>query len=370
MAKIKTTLFPAVLRDRTLLMTEIGQERPKQINMINSKMEVIPHLLSFQNFNTIILLTKANVKYIIIMIFIDFSYHFHPSRQIMELLKLRYFHVVAQQQHVTRAADMLHIAQPALTQAIKSLEHELAVPLFKKRGRNICLTEYGIMLKEKLDRLLPEFDGIVGDMQRLKGQLRKTVRLNILAATTFVINAIVDYRKLHPDIIIDLEQNAWTEGSDITIYTNGVTRTGENCKSRCVKEEKIYLAVPQDSRYASLPCVSLSEMQSERFVMLSGSRLFRAICDKLCAYAGFVPQILFESDSPNAVQNIISTGTGIAFWPEYSWGKLNNHNVKLLPMIDPHCQRELIFELHQSAEASEYAEDFYDFLLKRTETTL
>ena len=97
--------------------------------------------------------------------------------------------------------------------------------------------------------------------------------------------------------------------------------------------------------------------------MLTNSRLFGAICNKFCSMAGFYPKILFESDSPGAVQNIISTGTGIAFWPEYSWGSLANQDVVLLPITNPVCKRELILELHLRTPASEYAEDFFDFLV-------
>ena len=79
--------------------------------------------------------------------------------------------------------------------------------------------------------------------------------------------------------------------------------------------------------------------------------------------AGFYPKILFESDSPGAVQNIISTGTGIAFWPEYSWGSLAIQDIVLLPITNPVCKRELIIELHERTPSSQYAEDFFDFLV-------
>ena len=79
--------------------------------------------------------------------------------------------------------------------------------------------------------------------------------------------------------------------------------------------------------------------------------------------AGFYPKILFESDSPGAVQNIISTGTGIAFWPEHSWGSLANQDVVLLPITNPVCKRELFFELHQRTPRSQYAEEFFDYLV-------
>lgn len=68
----------------------------------------------------------------------------------MELTQLRYFMEVAESQHMTRSAEKLHVAQPALSRTIKRLEEELSVPLFAARGRNIVLTEYGRYLKEKL----------------------------------------------------------------------------------------------------------------------------------------------------------------------------------------------------------------------------
>lgn len=282
----------------------------------------------------------------------------------MELYKLKYFYTVAQLQHVTKAAESINIAQPALTQAIKSLEKELGVKLLVKQGRNIVLTDYGRYLKRRLDVLLPEFESLPKEIEQLKTQINKTVKLNILAASTFVINAIVEYRQMHPDAVFDFEQNEQKYDCDIVITTNSLsTPMSKSYINRCVKKEKIYLAVPKNSPYAKLDSIDLSAVREESFVMLSSSRLFGVICEKFCSCAGFYPKILFESDSPNAVQNIISAGTGVAFWPEYSWGELKNDNVVLLPISSPVCQRELILELHDRLPYSEYAEEFYQFLL-------
>ena len=134
---------------------------------------------------------------------------------------------------------------------------------------------------------------------------------------------------------------------------------------RCIKEEKIYLAVPKSSDYATYDSVDLHMVKDESFIMLSSTRLFGALCNKFCSLAGFNPKILFESDSPSAVQNIISMGSGIAFWPEYSWGKLNNKNVVLVPISFPICQRDLIVQLQERVPRSAYAEDFYNYLLQK-----
>lgn len=282
----------------------------------------------------------------------------------MEIAKLKYFYEVAVSGHVTKSAEKLNIAQPALSQAIKSLESELNVKLFYKNGRNVYLTESGKFLKEELDRILPQFDGIKSGIEKLQTNLKNTVKINILAASTYVINRIVKFREENPEVIIDLEQNEFRSDSDITVYTNSIESLNGKSLKRCVKEEKIYLAVPSGSKYGENDKVNLADLKNEKFVMLSGSRMFRTICDKLCACAGFTPQILFESDSPNAVQNIISTGSGIAFWPEYSWGKINNKNVKLINIETPVSQRELFFELNESSVKSKYAEKLFEMLIK------
>ena len=72
----------------------------------------------------------------------------------MELLQLEYFYAVAQNQHMTRTAEQLHIAQPSLTQSIRRLEKELGVPLFYRSGRNIALTTYGEALQNALTPVL------------------------------------------------------------------------------------------------------------------------------------------------------------------------------------------------------------------------
>ena len=284
----------------------------------------------------------------------------------MDIQKLRYFYTTAQLEHITRASEMLHISQPSLTQAIHLLEDELGVPLFAREGRRIVLTEFGIALKKRLDVLLPEFDNLTSEMQQLKQSVTKTVKLNILAASSFVINTIMDYKQKNPDVIFDFEQNELKYDCDIVITTNGLdTDSSKNYLRRCVKKEKIYLAVPKDSKYAELDSIELSSVKDESFIMLSSTRLFGAICNKFCSAAGFYPKIIFESDSPTAVQNIISMGAGIAFWPEYSWGKLQNKNLKLLPISNPICERDLIIELQDRLPKSIYAQDFYNFLLKK-----
>lgn len=284
----------------------------------------------------------------------------------MDIQKLKYFYTTAQLEHVTRSSEVLHISQPSLTQAIHSLESELGVPLFQREGRKVVLTEFGIHLKQRLDVLIPEFDRLAIEMEELKQSVTQKIRLNILAASSFVINTIMEYKKENPEAIFDFEQNETKNNCDILITTNGLkNNTEKKYMHRCVKKEKIYLAVPKDSSYAEVSSLELSAVKDESFIMLSNTRLFGAICSRYCSIAGFYPNVIFESDSPTAVQNIISMGAGIAFWPEYSWGKLHNENLKLVTITEPICERDLIVEHYERQPKSLYSEDFYNFLINK-----
>lgn len=280
----------------------------------------------------------------------------------MELQKLRYFYVTAKHGHMTRAAESIRIAQPALSQAIHSLEAELGVPLFEKRGRNIVLTEYGTFLQARLESILPEIDALPEEIASLKGRVNKTVRMCILAASPLIIDLVVRYRHQNPDVIFDFEKRVDARGADIIITTDGVPSPLGNAAQRHVRTEQIFLAVPRESEWATRERIALSEMANEEFVMLSGSRPFGVTCNRLCSMAGFIPRVLFESDSLAAVQNIIGTGTGVAFWPEFSWCTMENPDVTLLPISSPDCRRDLIVERHERPAQSPYVLDFYQFL--------
>ncbi|MBQ9113600.1 MAG: LysR family transcriptional regulator [Clostridia bacterium] len=282
----------------------------------------------------------------------------------MELAKLRYFYTVAKYGHVTRAAEAIHIAQPALTKAIKQLEEELGAPLFYKKGRNIFLTVYGEYLKNKLESLFAQLDSIPTEIEILKQEERNTVKLNVLAASTVVTDAVVSYKKKHPEVFFQVIQNETETDCDISVTTDmaDVSLLPAFQKRRTMAE-KIYLAVPKNSKYANYSSVSLKEVKDEGFVNLAGSRLFRAVCDRFCAYAGFKPHNSFESDSPVAVRNIIGASAGVGFWPEYSWGSVST-DVALIPIVEPECQREIVIGLHESPLPSTVAPEFYEYLIQ------
>lgn len=278
----------------------------------------------------------------------------------MEFMQIRYFLETAKTKHMTNSAKNLHITQPALTQAIRRLERDLGVPLFAAKGRNIVLTEYGKYLQKKLEPLMDQLDAIPEQLKMMAALESETIHMNVLAASSLVMEAIIEYKKEHEEIHFQIQQNSESELYDIAVTTKLFYQETEE-ENRFACDEEIYLAVP-DARFGNRTSISLGEVADEGFISLLGSREFRYICDRFCQHAGFTPRIIFESDNPSAVKNMIAANMGIGFWPEFTWGSAVNERVRLLKIDDPVCQRDIIINYNQNKPDSRNVLDFYQFL--------
>jgi DNA-binding transcriptional LysR family regulator len=280
----------------------------------------------------------------------------------MELTQLRYFYEAAKFEHITKAANALKIAQPAITLSIRRLEDELGVKLFRRCGRGVALTECGHHLYSKLEEIFKILDPIPEDLSHIANFEKDTVTINLLAASTIVTDIIIGYKRENPEVTFRVSQQVGHGGSDITVYTAPGEETGSS-KNRFLMYENIYLGVPSDSVFANNESVRLEEVCNEGFISLAGSKSLRAMCDNFCSVAGFTPRIVFESDNPYTVKNMIASGMGIGFWPRYSWGHISSDDVRLIPISYPDCSRTVIVEKTEY-RSSETVDKFFEYLKK------
>ena len=266
----------------------------------------------------------------------------------MELQQLRYFDEVARTQHVTNSAKKLNVAQPALTQSIRRLERELGVTLFERVGRNVRLTACGAALQKRIAPLLA-------------GREQAAVHLAIESASALAVDAIAAYRASHPDARFVVAQETAARRWDLRIRT--VRADGAATGARRFTE-RIGIAVPAE-RAAGGP-LALTDLEGEPFICLAGSRTFRAVCDEACAQAGFAPRVAFESDSPAVVKSMIGLGLGVGFWPERSWGSLEDSSATLTAIVDAPFARTIEIEPAHGPLSKEAAA-FHGFLVSRFE---
>lgn len=288
----------------------------------------------------------------------------------MELLQLRYFLAAAHYQHITKAAESLHIAQPAVSQAIHRLEEELGLPLFERESRGIRLNSSGKLLQERLLPLIAAFDAIPEELREAASQKSPVLHLNLLAASSLITDSIIAYRSMKPDIRFKLYQKTDNRTADYCISAVRWETVLKPCESLLLTED-FYLAVPTSSPLSSASSIRLTDTKNESFISLEKSKPICTICDQFCQDAGFIPNIIYESDNPETVRNLIAAGLGIGFWPQYSWGPLTSPLVKLLSIESPICRRKIIASISEESSQIPEIMDFHRFLcqyLSRSDT--
>lgn len=283
----------------------------------------------------------------------------------MELQQLQYFLVAAQYEHITKAANSLHIAQPALSQSIKRLEAELGVKLFDRKKGGISLSASGKLLVDELKPIMKSLDSLPKKLQDTAKKQNQTIHLNVLAASILVTNCIIAYKIKHPEVHFQFVQSQSAMDYDLCI-TAALPRRNP-AANQIMLEENFYLAVPANSPYASYEEIELKEVAGEGFILMTDTRPIRSICDQFCLEAGFTPDIVFESMNFEAVRSLISAGMGVGFWPEYSWENAElSTNVVLLPIKSPECKRDIIITYNEDFSGNPIVKEFYDFLIEFT----
>lgn len=239
----------------------------------------------------------------------------------MELLQLYYFRTVAKLEHMTKAAQEIRIAQPALSKTIARLEEELGVPLFDRKGRNIQLNSFGKVFLKNVESALTSLEQGKKEVEDLAGLERGRVFLSTTTHKCFS-DLIGSFISLHPDVKLQISQATSEEkvmqlrNGDIDFCITFPPLELEGIKGKSFLTEEILLAVPPTHRFANRKRIDLSELADDSFISIKEGNPFRRMTDDFCKKAGFTPNVVCEVDELSAISHFLRTGIGVAFLPE------------------------------------------------------
>lgn len=281
----------------------------------------------------------------------------------MELLQLRYFQTIARLEHMTNAAKELHVSQPALSKTIHTLEKELGVSLFDRKGRMIKLNEYGRAFLAHVDVSLQSLVAGKQILSDMTTETYGTIKLAILAASTTIPALLTAFRAENPHINFDLVQHYQNNlaPNDFDLCITSLPYASNSMIQIPIMSEEIFLGVPSTHPLASRKSVQLYEVSHENFVSLKKGTVLRQLSDSFCHACGFDPKIVFESDDPSTVRGLIEANLGLAFIPEISWGRQTSSAVTLLHIEAPICRRVLGIVYKKGSYLSKSAQLFVDF---------
>lgn len=272
----------------------------------------------------------------------------------MELSQLRAFLVAAQQEHMTRAADALHITQPALSRTIARLEQELGVQLFDREGRSIRLNEFGRAAAGHIASALAELTSMERHLRDLSGGLGGTIRVASSFPNRepdFLHDAVRTFALAHPEVRFriwqmeprQIRQALGERRVDLALTVPGVQ--SEDIAWRRVCSEPMGVILARTHPLARRGALRVADLAGERFYCNNSNSDSYDLTRSFCARAGFEPDVCYEGDSPQFIGEAISRGLGVSFIAASRFGAGGGAqpweaDIVFRPVEDAFCRRE------------------------------
>ena len=244
---------------------------------------------------------------------------------------LRYFLAVAEERHITRAAEKLGMQQPPLSQRIKEIERQLDVQLFRRKARGVDLTEAGRVFLDNARTMLAHYDRTLQSTRRAARGEQGELSVGVTPTAffhPFVPSVIRDFRKNFSGVSIALDECLRTEAFERiqnermdVAFMRTAGQVLEGLVIYPLLTEPMILAVPaahELSRRDRGKSLSLRQAARATFIVYArqlGPIFFEATI-AACRRAGFSPHIGQEAPLAVSALNLVSAGVGIAVVPQ------------------------------------------------------
>lgn len=242
----------------------------------------------------------------------------------MDLRHFAAFVAVAEALHFRRAAERLHLAQPALSRTIRQLEDHVGAPLLERSTRSVALTRAGAAL-------LPEARAALASAERALASARAaatgTSEPLHITYMDFAINGalpglLAQLRQAHPALQVTL-RHLWTEAQRQALRQREVDLgflvgpfEAQDISTLVVQRERLCVVLPEGHRLARRRRIAIADLRDEPLVL--GNREawapFRQVLDHLCQQAGFAPLVVQEAFNSDGIFGLVAAGLGLTVY--------------------------------------------------------
>jgi DNA-binding transcriptional LysR family regulator len=248
----------------------------------------------------------------------------------MELRHLRYFIAVAEERHITRAAERLGIQQPPLSLQIRALETELDVQLFRRKPRGVELTQAGAALLDDARAILGQVDHAVSAVRRTARGEEGRVGLGFTSSASlhpFVSRAIRAFGEAYPRVGLTLEESGTAELVEAlhqqridAAFVRSPIGEAPGIAVQPLLEEEMVAALPEGhalTATANAGPLPLMDLSGETFILYRrplGPGLYDAII-AACQRTGFSPRIGQAAPRMLSTLSLVAAGLGVTLVP-------------------------------------------------------
>jgi DNA-binding transcriptional LysR family regulator len=269
----------------------------------------------------------------------------------MDLRQLRTFQAVAELGSVSRAADRLRIAQPALSRQIKMLEHELRAELFVRDGRGMQLTAAGQHLLERTGGLLRQIEQVRDDLRSFTGVPTGRVAIGLVPTVSRVLSARIARAVIErlPGVSLRLLESysghlvEWLHKGEVDLAVLYAPSEELHVEAEPLGRDRLVAVGAKGAGLAGQRSVPLSWLAERPLALPSRSHGLRAIIERAAEAKGLPVEVAIEADSFRVLTEIVELGLGFAVLPLSAIRpEIAQARLETAPIVDPPLTRQLI----------------------------
>ncbi|MFC4778602.1 LysR family transcriptional regulator [Paenibacillus sp. GCM10023252] len=290
----------------------------------------------------------------------------------MELRQLYYFVKVARKEHVTQAAEELHVAQSAVSRQIHQLEEELGVKLFLQKGRNLQLTPVGQLFLKRAEVILADLERAVIEIHEFLDPDKGEIRLGFphSLGISLIPQVVAAFRKQHPNVRFRFKQGMYptllrdmVKGEIDLAFISPLPDEHDFVCGEVLLTEELYAILPFNHELAGETIIDLNQLKDDHFVMFSEGYSLRPIVWDACLEAGFTPKIGFEGEETDTIRGLVAAGMGVSLLPEMALDHAGPLQPAKVRIRNPKVNRTIGLIHRSNEKLNLVAKVFHSFLI-------
>lgn len=239
----------------------------------------------------------------------------------MDLRQLEYFQMVARFNSFTKAAEIMHVAQPSVSNALQKLEQELGVSLVDRSRKRVSLTGEGRIFLQRVEDILAQVEDSISEMQDY-GQRRKgVVNLGIppMIGTFLFPYILVNFHKQHPDIRLNIvEEGSLTiwqmiENRELDLGIVIISEIPELLSTLPILDSEMVVCLNENHPLGNQEAISFEDLREEPLIMLKEGFYNREKILEHFYQLGLKPNIVLSSNQLETIKSLVSQAIGVSF---------------------------------------------------------
>lgn len=285
------------------------------------------------------------------------------------LRQLQVFEAVARLGSFSRAAEQIHVSQPAVSKQIRQLQEEVGLPLLEQIGRKVCLTDAGRELLTTCSDWLDtwnRFEQSIADLKGLKqGRLRIAV---VTTAKYFMPRVLGPFCAQYPGIDVAMEVVNRTRLLDRLahnvddVYVMGVPPEGWEIESQPLIQNNLVVIAPRTHRLVGRRRVPFAELADETFIAREEGSGTRMTVERVFAERGVHFRVRMELGSNEAIKKAVAGGLGLSVLSQNTFADPATEELAVLDVAGFPIRRSWYIVWPRGKQLSVVAATFVDFL--------